>query len=93
MEALIESIFGPAAGEALRIAMCESGPDLHAEPSENWYHRGPFQISYVHAGRYAARGWVWETASDAQHVEIAHELYLEQGWAPWRFSASCHGVY
>jgi len=74
---------------ALRIAGCESGDDLHAEPWENWYHRGPFQVSYVHAWRYAARGWDWDTASDEQHIAIAYEIWLEQSWWPWRFSASC----
>ena len=77
----------------MRIAECESGDDLHAEPWENPNHRGPFQVSYVHAWRYARNGWDWNTATDEQHVMIAHELFLEQGWWPWRFSAMCHGVW
>ena len=68
---------------AVRIARCESGDDLHAEPWENWYHRGPFQVSYIHAWRYAERGWDWGTASDEQHVAIAYEIQQEQGWTPW----------
>ena len=78
---------------ALRIARCESGDDLHAEPWENWYHRGPFQVSYIHAWRHAARGWDWDTASDEQHIAVAYEIWLEQSWWPWRFSTLCHGVY
>ena len=74
---------------ALRVARCESGDDLHAEPWENWYHRGPLQVSYIHAWRYAARGWDWATATDEQHIAIAYEIQHEQGWAPWRASAYC----
>ena len=74
---------------ALRVARCESGDDLHAEPWENWYHRGPLQVSYIHAWRYTARGWDWATATDEQHIAIAYEIQHEQGWAPWRASAYC----
>ena len=49
--------------EALAVARCESGDDLYAAPEENLNHRGPFQASYVHAWRYAARGWDWSTAT------------------------------
>ena len=92
MAALISSYDWPVA-TALRIARCESGDDLHAEPWENWYHRGPFQVSYIHAWRHAARGWDWDTASDEQHIAVAYEIWLEQSWWPWRFSTLCHGVY
>ena len=92
VEALIRS-YDWGDEEALAIAHCESGDDLYAAPEENLNHRGPFQISYVHKPRYERRGWDWSTATPAQHIEIAYELWLGQGWSPWRFSASCHGVY
>ena len=92
-EALIRATFGEHGEEALKVGRCESGDDLHAEPWENPNHRGPFQVSYVHAWRYVAHGWDWDTATDAQHVMIALEIWLEQGASPWRFSATCHGVY
>lgn len=69
--------------EALAVARCESGDDLYAAPEENWNHRGPFQASYVHKPRYERRGWDWSTATPAQHIEIAYELFLEQSWVPW----------
>ena len=75
--------------EAEAVARCESGDDLHAEPWENWWHRGPFQISYVHAPRYAVRGWDWATATDEQHIAIAHEIWQEQSWEPWLSSGAC----
>ena len=93
VEALIRATFGEHGEEALKVGRCESGDDLHAESWENPNHRGPFQVSYVHAWRYAARGWDWDTATDAQHVMIALEIQQEQGWWPWRFSVSCHGVW
>ena len=74
---------------SLRVARCESGADLHAESWENWYHRGPFQVSYIHAWRYAARGWDWATASDEQHIAIAYEIQQEQSWTPWLSSGYC----
>lgn len=75
-------------GEALAVARCESGPDYYADPWENPGHRGAYQLSYVHAWRFAARGWDWET--DGVIVErnaaIAYEIFSEQGWRPWACS-------
>ena len=93
---LILSTFGSAEGErALKVATCESGSDLYAAPAENLGHRGVFQLGKVHAPRFERRGWDWDTDGliPERNIVIANELFLDQGWRPWRFSASCHGVY
>jgi hypothetical protein len=87
--------FGSEGARALKVATCESGGDLYAAPTENPGHRGVFQLGKVHAPRFAQHGWDWDTDGliPERNIAIAHEIWQEQGWWPWRFSASCHGVY
>jgi hypothetical protein len=81
--------------DALRVARCESGygpdgrPDYYAEPWENPGHRGAFQLSYVHAPKFAAHGWTWETDGLIleRNVAIAFTIWQEQGWRPWACAA------
>lgn len=70
---------------ALAVARCESGDDFYAEPWENPNHRGAFQISYVHAPKFAAHGWDWNTDGLVleRNVTIAFEIWSLQGFGPW----------
>ena len=94
IEALICSYSWPCE-EALAVAYCESGSDLYAAPEENPGHRGIFQLGEVHAWRFERRGWDWGVDGLVleRNIAIAYELWLEQGWSPWGFSGSCHGIY
>lgn len=60
----------------------ESGGNPHAV---NGDHAGLFQISRRwHEAKFLARGWTWADAYDAwPNIVIAHQLWLDQGWAPW----------
>ena len=83
-EAVICSVPWPCA-TALRIARCESGADYWADPADNPSHRGAFQLSYVHAERFTAHGWDWNTDGLVleRNVAIAYEVYKDSGWRPW----------
>lgn len=52
---------------------------------------GLFQIRpSVHAWRWESRGWTYADMQTAEpNIEIAWELYSEQGWSPWNGSPSC----
>ena len=85
IEAAICAVFGTYCRDALAVAACESGPDYWAEPADNPNHRGAFQISYVHAGRFADKGWDWGTdgLDILKNATIAFEIWSVQGWKPW----------
>jgi len=70
--------------EALTVARCESGPDYTAGFNRSW-HGGTFQISSLHAWRFAQRGWdFWTDALVLErNISIAFELWSQQGWRPW----------
>lgn len=92
--ATIERVFGPAAAPgAERVANCESGdgpshpgPPYHIDPTQtsgpNW---GAFQVNvYVHAARIARLGFTREQMLEiGPNAVVAHDLWTEQGWAPW----------
>lgn len=81
IEALICSVSWPCA-EALAVAWCESRFDPLAESAGG--HRGLFQLSSVHAEKFARRGWTWADAFDAErNVAIAYEIWLDSSWSPW----------
>lgn len=47
---------------------------------------GLFQLAPVHHARFLARDWEWSDAYDAvRNTAIAYELWLDQGWHPWRY--------
>lgn len=83
IEALICSYPWPC-GEALNVSRCEAGPDYIAGFNASG-HAGSFQISPLHAWRFAQWGWdFWVDALVvARNVAVAFEIWLEQGWRPW----------
>jgi hypothetical protein len=71
---------------ALRVARCESGPDYEAGFNASG-HGGTFQISPIHAWRFAARGldfWIHAVVLE-WNLEVAYEIYVAAGysWRPW----------
>ena len=69
---------------ALRVARCESGSDLEAGFNVSG-HAGTFQISPIHAWRFAKRGLdFWTDATTLTwNVDVAYELWTERGWYAW----------
>ncbi len=50
---------------------------------------GCFQLLRLHAGRFAKYGWSWNhDRYDALiNTQVAFDLFLDQGWAPWALTA------
>jgi hypothetical protein len=77
----------PDCAKALRVALCESGPDYYA-PLDG-YHVGTFQIAHAyHADKFAAHGWNIFTEGDDiyKNSVVALEILTEAGgyWpGPW----------
>ena len=88
----IENLFGDEAANAKRVACCENqgkpvcsylNPKAEG-PTDDW---GIFQIhrpSHKVPVKYLTN---WQI-----NLNIAKQLFDEQGWFPWRYSRHCHGV-
>ena len=86
----IRQVFGSRAKEAIRVAKCESGldPDRINRNNNLSFDSNVFQINSVHIKRFGGEfvtNWY-------KNIEIAHKLFLEQGFEPWRASNKCHGL-
>ena len=79
----IATIFGHKAGEAERVAYCESKLDPTAVSRTN--DHGLFQINGVHEGEFErVTGQPWDQVYDAHwNTVYAKHLYDTQGWQPW----------
>lgn len=67
--------------DATTIFRCEGGDWLGVGDAGE---RGGFQLHPVHAWRFLQRGWTWDDAFiPKRNVEIAYEIWVEQGWHPW----------
>jgi hypothetical protein len=79
----IDQLFGAAAPEASRIAMCESTMNPGAVSATN--DHGLFQINAVHRGQFeAVTGQPWSAVYDPYwNTVYAKWLYDHQGWSPW----------
>lgn len=77
----IHQTFGAAGPTAVRIARCES----HLNPkARNGSHLGLFQVSEPLHGWRARGVSLFDVATN---IRVAHELYAESGWRPWRACA------
>ena len=79
----IASVFGPQAGEAERIAHCESTMNTGAVSPTN--DHGLFQINAVHERKFVeVTGQPWHMVYDGfWNTVYAKYLYDTQGWQPW----------
>lgn len=67
--------------DALAVARCESELD----PGGNL-----FQIDYeAHKDKTESREALLDPA---ENIRVAHDIWLDQGWWAWRWSAGCHGL-
>ena len=80
----ISSVFGDRAGEATRVAECESGlrPDARSAGGGN---HGLFQINNVHRASFErVTGQPWsEVYHPYFNAVFAKWLYDQEGWRPW----------
>jgi hypothetical protein len=71
--------------EAIGVAACESGRDMNGRLDGAWAtngnHYGVFQLSYIHAYRWADFYDAW--MDPAKNAQWAYEIWAEQGWYPW----------
>jgi hypothetical protein len=79
--------------KAAAVALAESGGDpraVNATATSNGRAHGLFQtLLPLHTDRLAGGDW----SDPMLNARVAHELYLESGWAPWAASAAQHGRY
>lgn len=84
VKALIEQMWpADSVAKALDVAWKES--NFQAGADNGWCCLGVFQINYSsHSRRLAARGLGRDGLFDARvNIEIALEIFREQGWSPW----------
>jgi len=75
--------------EALRVAWCESRWRARTISPTGDY--GVFQVNFRYHGWRV--GGVAERLLDVEtNVRVAHDIWAEQGWVPWRWSRECHGL-
>ncbi len=81
--ALIVEAWGDEhAAFACQVARCESNWRMEALGSAG--ERGMMQLAPIHDWRFGAYfGGAANPWDPAQHVYVAHQIWLEQGWAPW----------
>jgi hypothetical protein len=84
IEGIICALPWPCA-EAIGVARCESGTDRNGNLDGNWAtngnHFGLFQISGIHAWRWAD---FWDAWMDpVRNAQYAFDIWSESGWRPW----------
>jgi hypothetical protein len=84
LEAIICALPWPCQ-QAINVAACESGRDMSGRLDGAWAtngnHYGLFQISWIHASRWADFYDAW--MDPAKNAQWAYEIYVQQGWYPW----------
>ena len=68
--------FGPACGEAVSVARCESGFRTDAV---NGQYLGIFQMGSSERAHYATLGY----STAYEQIVAAHNYYMVAGWGPW----------
>jgi len=84
VQEILEQTFSFDLWTALYVVERESRFDPGAY-HENWdgsVDLGLFQINSIHAGRWPDYWTAW--SDPARNAQWALELYMEQGWRPWR---------
>ena len=86
----IETVFKDKAGEALRVATCESHlrTDALNVNTNGSVDGGVFQLNSIHTKRFG----LLALADPLENIKVAHQLYLEQSWLPWASSTKCHNL-
>ena len=78
--------------DALLVAECESTLRPWAMSSDG-SNAGIMQVNITHLARIERMGYAWnDMLLVGPNLDVAHAIWLEQGWGPWRGSGSCHGL-
>lgn len=82
---LIDALWGGDAPQMRAIVQRESNYLPWAKNPRS-SASGLTQLLDLHAHRFTARGWTWDTGRfDAlQNLVVAHDLWSEARWSPWR---------
>ena len=83
IEDKIRARFGQEADVALRVAFCESSMNPRAKNSTS-SARGLFQI--MQSWHRINEKWLF---NEDVNIEVAYQLWTEQGWTPWEASRHC----
>jgi hypothetical protein len=83
VEEKIQQVFGKDAKTAIKIAKCESGLNPKAV-NKTSSARGLFQI--MQSWHKIDQKWLF---NEDINIEVAHQLFLEQGFGPWKASEHC----
>lgn len=83
IEDKIRARFGDEAEVALKVAFCESSMNPKAKNSTS-SARGLFQI--MQSWHKINEKWL---LNEDINIEVAYQLWSEQGWTPWEASAHC----
>jgi len=84
IEDQIKAVFKEYGDQAVKVAKCESGLNPKAR-NKTSSARGLFQI--MQSWHKIDQKWLY---NPTVNIEIAHQLFQEQGWEPWRASNGCH---
>ena len=61
--------------------------------SSDGSNAGIMQVNITHLARIERMGYAWnDMLLVGPNLDVAHAIWLEQGWGPWRGSGSCHGL-
>ena len=82
----IDLLFGATAGQATKVAQCES--NMNPGAVSPTHDHGLFQINAVHRGQFeSVTGQAWSRVYDSYwNTMYAQWLYDRQGWSPWSCS-------
>ena len=84
VEEKIRSVFTQEPDLAVKVAKCESGLNPNAK-NKTSSARGLFQV--MQSWHKIDERWL---LNEDINIQVAHSLYQDQGWTPWRASNHCH---
>lgn len=86
IEEKICSVFKENCNDAIKVAKCESGLNpLSVNKTSS--ARGLFQI--MQSWHKIDQRWLFIPEIN---IQVAYQLWRDQGWEPWRASNHCHGL-
>lgn len=86
IEAYIVQVFGDEAENAFKVLSCENkglNPKAVNHNRNGSIDQGIFQINNIHRNGKAKGKDMFDYR---QNIEVAHQIFLEQGWSPWTCS-------
>jgi len=85
----IKEVFGKDADDAIKVFRCESGLKSKCNDGLNKNGSVDCGVAQVNSVHGVSRKWLLKPEIS---IRVAYELFLEQGWSPWKSSNHCHGL-